>query len=128
MINPNKHRGSSFDDFLIEQGMHKDVQAAVLKRARRSDRVTKSKGNVFIDLGFKPDEAVVLAMRADLMARLRTVINERGWTQQEASKRLGIGQSRISDLVRGKWDKFSLDMLITLAERAGQKPKLVLDA
>lgn len=92
------------------------------------ERVIKSKGNVFTDLGFPPEEAAVLAMRADLMARLRTVITERGWTQQEAAKRLGIGQSRVSDLVRGKWDKFSLDMLITLAERAGQKPRLVLQA
>jgi predicted XRE-type DNA-binding protein len=32
---------------------------------------------------------------------------------------LGISQSRVSDLVRGKWEKFSLEMLITLATRAG---------
>ena len=73
-------------------------------------RVTKSSGNVFIDLGFSREEAEVLAMRAELMARLRTLISERGWTQQEAAKRLGISQSRVSDLVRGKWEKFSLDM------------------
>ena len=92
------------------------------------ERVTKSSGNVFIDLGFPAAEAAVLAMRAQLMARLRTVIEERGWTQLEASRRLGIGQSRVSDLVRGKWEKFSLDMLITLAARVGQKPSLVLKA
>jgi predicted XRE-type DNA-binding protein len=34
----------------------------------------------------------------------------------------------VSDLVRGKWEKFSLDMLITLAARVGQKPSLVLKA
>lgn len=62
------------------------------------------------------------------MARLRRVIDERGWTQQEAAKRLGIGQSRVSDLVRGKREKFSLDMLVTPAARAGQKPGLVLKA
>jgi len=92
------------------------------------ERVIKSSGNVFVDLGFPPEEAAVLAMRAELMARLRSVIDQRGWTQQEAAKRLGIGQSRVSDLVRGKWDKFSLDMLITLAARVGQKPSLVLKA
>jgi predicted XRE-type DNA-binding protein len=91
-------------------------------------RVKKSSGNVFIDLGFPPEEAAVLAMRAELMAKLRTLIAERGWTQQEAARRLGIGQSRVSDLVRGKWDKFSLDMLMTLAARVGQKPSLVLEA
>jgi len=92
------------------------------------ERITKSSGNVFVDLGFSKEEAAVLAMRAELMTRLRSVIDERGWTQQEAAKRLGIGQSRVSDLVRGKWEKFSLDMLVTLAARAGQKPGLVLKA
>src|SRR5260221_1163061 len=82
-------------------------------------RVTKSSGNVFIDLGFPLEEATVLAMRAELMARLRSVIDKRGWTQQEASKRLGIGQSRVSALVRGKWEKFSLELLITLVARVG---------
>ena len=91
-------------------------------------RVTKSSGNVLLDLGFSREEAEVLAMRAELMARLRTLISDRGWTQQEAAKRLGISQSRVSDLVRGKWDKFSLDMLITLAARAGQRPSLVMQA
>jgi predicted XRE-type DNA-binding protein len=60
-------------------------------------------------------------MRAELMARLRETIAERGWTQTEAASHLGIGQSRVSDLVRGKWKKFSLDMLVTLATRAGRK-------
>ena len=92
------------------------------------ERITKSSGNVFIDLGFPKEEATVLAMRAELMARLRSVITDRGWTQQVAAKRLGIGQSRVSDLVRGKWDKFSLDMLVTLAARVGQKPSLLLKA
>ena len=91
-------------------------------------KVTKSSGNVFLDLGFSREEAEVLAMRAELMSRLRTLISDRSWTQQEAAKRLGITQSRVSDLVRGKWDKFSLDMLITLAARAGQRPSLVMQA
>ena len=89
-------------------------------------RITASSGNVFLDLGFSPEEAAMLAMRADLMARLRLLIEERGWIQTEAAERLRIGQSRVSDLVRGKWDKFSLDMLITLATRAGLKVELKL--
>lgn len=88
------------------------------------ERVTKSSGNVFIDLGFPPEEAMVLAMRADLMARLRLLIEERRWTQTEAAAELGISQSRVSNLVRGKWDRFSLDMLLILAARAGLKPRL----
>ena len=91
-------------------------------------RITESSGNVFLDLGFPPEEAALLAMRADLMAKLRLTIDEKAWTQAEAAKILGIAQSRVSDLVRGKWEKFSLDMLITLASRAGLHPRLELAA
>lgn len=88
--------------------------------------VTASGGNVFTDIGFAPGEAAVLALRADLMGRLRILIKERGWSQVQAAEQLGIGQSRVSDLVRGKWEKFSLDMLITLAARAGKRIELAL--
>jgi predicted XRE-type DNA-binding protein len=81
--------------------------------------VLSSCGNVFTDLGFSPDEAAVLQMRADLMARLRKVIKARKFTQANAAKILGVSQSRVSDLVTGKWEKFSLEMLVTLATRAG---------
>ena len=88
--------------------------------------VIESSGNVFADLGFSPEEATILAMRAELMARIRETIMEKGWTQAEAAGQLGIGQSRVSDLVRGKRDKFSLDMLVTLATRAGRHVELAL--
>jgi predicted XRE-type DNA-binding protein len=43
-------------------------------------------------------------------------------------KSMGIAQSRVSGLVRGKWKKFSLDMPGTLAARAGERPNIVLKA
>jgi predicted XRE-type DNA-binding protein len=92
----------------------------------RKEKRTKSSGNVFVDLGFSPEEVTLLTMRADLMARLRLLIERRNWTQAQAASQLGISQSRVSDLVRGKWDKFSLDMLLVLASRAGLKPGLTL--
>lgn len=91
-------------------------------------KVTASSGNVFLDLGFPPDEATILAMRSQLMGELRIKIRDMEWTQAEAAKILGISQSRVSDLIRGKWEKFSLDMLITLATRAGKKVELKLAA
>lgn len=84
-----------------------------------SEAVVNSSGNVFIDLGYSPDEAAILQMRADLMADLRKLIKAKKLTQAKAAESLGISQSRVSDLVRGKWERFSLEMLITLATRAG---------
>ena len=91
-------------------------------------KVTDSCGNVFIDLGFSPEEATILAMRAQLMGELRIKIRDMVWTQAEAAQVLGVSQSRVSDLIRGKFEKFSLDMLITLATRAVKKVELKLAA
>jgi len=84
-----------------------------------SEPIVNSSGNVFIDLGYSPDEAAILQMRADLMADLRKFIKAKKLTQAKAAQSLGISQSRVSDLIRGKWERFSLEMLITLAMRAG---------
>lgn len=88
------------------------------------EKITKSSENVFIDLGFDAGEAVVLQMRAKLMNDLRDFISSSGMSQTEAAKRLGITQSRVSDLMRGKWDKFSLEMLVSLEARLGRKVTL----
>ncbi len=81
--------------------------------------VINSSGNVFIDMGYPSEEAAILQMRADLMADLRKFIKAKKFTQTKAAEILGVSQSRVSDLARGKWEKFSLEMLITLATRAG---------
>jgi hypothetical protein len=48
--------------------------------------------------------------------------------QTAAAEAPGISQSRVSDPIRGKFEKFSLDMLITLAMRAVNKIELMLAA
>ena len=84
-----------------------------------SEAIVNSSGNVFIDFGYSPDEAAILQMRADLMADLRKFIKVKKLTQAKAAEILGVSQSRVSNLTRGKWERFSLEMLITLATRAG---------
>lgn len=88
------------------------------------EAAVKSSGNVFIDLGYSPEEAAILQMRADLMADLRKFIKTKRLTQAKAAEILGVSQSRVSDLIRGKWERFSLEMLITLATRAGMRVTL----
>jgi len=89
-----------------------------------SEPVVNSSGNVFVDLGYSPDEAAILQMRADLMADLRKFIKAKKLTQAKAAQILGVSQSRVSDLTRGKWEKFSLEMLIILATKAGMRVTL----
>jgi len=91
-------------------------------------RRIQGSGNVFIDLGFDPAEAKILALRAAVMIRMEQHLKEQGWTQAEAAKRLGITQPRVSRLIKGRWLDFCLDMLLTLAARAGLEPVLHLAA
>ena len=83
------------------------------------ESIINSSGNIFIDLGYSPDVAAILKMRADLMSALRKFIKTKKLTQANAAQILGVTQSRVSDLIRGKWERFSLEMLIILATRAG---------
>ncbi len=68
----------------------------------------------------------VMELRAELMNHVRQIVQTEGWTQSQAAEHLGVAQSRVSDLLNGKFEKFSLDMLITLASRVGCRVELAV--
>jgi predicted XRE-type DNA-binding protein len=88
-------------------------------RRWKDGRIIPGSGNVFVDLGFDEAEARVMALRAELMLRIAGELKAKGWTQAQAAKRLGVTQPRVSKLNKGAWQDFSLEMLLTLAGRAG---------
>ncbi len=69
----------------------------------------------------------MIELRVQLMNHMRKVVQNEGWTQAQAAEHLGVAQSRVSDLLAGKSDKFSLDMLISLVARVGCKVGLAID-
>jgi len=69
-----------------------------------------------------PQDAASMKARSALMMELSTVIQERGMTQVEAAALFGVTQPRVSDLMRGKINLFSLDTLIDMAATAGMSP------
>lgn len=69
-------------------------------------------------------EAASLKARAELMLAIRKAVDSWAVTQAAAAKRLRITQPRMNDLVRGRINKFSLDALIDLADRAGLAVRL----
>ncbi len=75
--------------------------------------------NAFAAVGFPPGEAEHLRIRADLMIELTRLIEARGLTQAAAAKLLHVTQPRISDLVRGKIERFSIDTLVAMLSHAG---------
>jgi predicted XRE-type DNA-binding protein len=75
---------------------------------------SKSTGNVFRDLGFASPQAENLIVRSELMGKLQAALARRGLKQAEAATLLGVTQPRISDIVRGRIDRFSVDALINM--------------
>ncbi len=88
-------------------------------------KMTRSTGNVFRDLGFPPDEAEHLRIRSDLLIQLQKIISSRRLKQTEAAKLLGVTQPRVSDLMRGRIDLFSVDTLIDMLARFGIRVRLI---
>jgi predicted XRE-type DNA-binding protein len=89
-------------------------------------RVRHSSGNVFRDAGFSSEEAENLRLRADLMIQLTRLIDARRLTQARAARLFGVTQPRVSDLVRGRIERFSIDGLVEMLGRAGVRVSLVV--
>jgi len=84
----------------------------------------KSSGNVFADLGFDAEEAANLKLRSQLMIAADKSLLEKKLTQQAAAKALGISQPRVSDLLRGKAEKFTIDSLVNILTKLGHEVTL----
>ncbi len=89
-------------------------------------KIRRSSGNVFRDLGLSRDEAEHLKVRSTLMIQIRKLLEARRLTQAAAADLCGVSQPRISDLVRGKIELFSIDTLVDMLANAGVRVSLVL--
>lgn len=86
-----------------------------------------TKGNVFDDLGFDQETATNLKIRAALMRAIEFELQSRKLNQEQAAKLLDISQPRISDLIRGKLQLFTIDMLINFMVKLGKPVSIVID-
>ena len=87
-------------------------------------KMERGSGNVFLDIGFPPDEAQNLLLRSDLMSRIERYVHSSGLTQKECAARMGVTQPRLNDLLKRKIDKFSLDALVNMLGHAGMRVEL----
>lgn len=80
-----------------------------------------SYANVWDALLDSPDEAENMRIRSDLMIECSTMIQSWGLSQKEAAEKLEISQPRLSYLLNGKIDKFSIDILVKLLTKSGAR-------
>lgn len=78
--------------------------------------------NLFEDLGFSPEEAAALKLKTDLHTKI--VKSAARYSQRQLQTILDESQPRVSDLLRGKMSKFSLEMLVIYAEKLGLRTEI----
>lgn len=91
------------------------------ERAEQEFDVEHGSGNVFKDIGYSDVEAANLVARAELMLKIRDIIQENRWSQREAAKILGVGQPRIAEIISFNTKYFSIDLLLKYLSRLGQQ-------
>ncbi len=95
-------------------------------RENRRVSAARSSGNVFRDLGFAEREAEHLLVRADLLIHIQKAVAARRLKQTEVARLLNVTQPRVSDLLRGRLDLFSIETLIDMLARLGIQVRLVV--
>jgi predicted XRE-type DNA-binding protein len=73
-----------------------------------------------------PGEAAHMKARSELMMAVIQHIRKNDLTQAEAAKLFGVTQPRVSDLMRGKMDLFSIDTLVQMLAAAGMRVEMKL--
>lgn len=75
--------------------------------------------NVYALFSSEPGESGKQELKSKLAVSLIDIIRAKGWGQAEAGTQLKTTQPRISDLMRGKLDRFSVDALVEMLCRTG---------
>ena len=90
----------------------------------QDSEITWGSGNVFADLGLPDAEEELL--KAQLASHIRAIIKQRGLTQLQASKILGLAQPNLSRLLSGKMTGYSVERLLRYITTLGSDVDVVL--
>ena len=86
--------------------------------------VESGSGNVFADLGFY--DAEEYQAKAMVSIHIERLIEENGWTQAQAARRMGLKQPDVSNILRGRLKGFTLDRLFACLNALGQDVEITI--
>ena len=108
----------------INKDRTKKMKAKTPRKAPSSVRVTEGSDNVFADLGLPNAQQELL--KAQLTLQIYRIIKQRGLTQTQAAKALGIKQPHVSLLMRNRAGTFSIGRLIDFLTALGQDVEITV--
>lgn len=115
------------EDPADKQGRYRVGDETLPGITQRAEKMsTKRFTSVWDAIADTPEEAANMKVRSQLMAQLKTFIEQSGLSQSDVAKLFGITQPRVSDLMRGKIHLFAIDALVNMAAKAGLQIQLRL--
>lgn len=96
----------------------------MIKDKKNDATIVRGSHNIFADLGYADADTHLL--KARLVSRLHDVISERGLTQTEAAKKIGISQPDVSRLLNGHFRDVSVERLMRLLTKLGCAVEIVI--
>ncbi|SDI62157.1 helix-turn-helix domain-containing protein [Pseudomonas abietaniphila] len=81
-------------------------------------------GNVYADLGIA--DANEMLVKAQLAAKIGSILKARHLTQAQAAEILGITQPKVSEMLRGKFRGISETKMIECLARLGRDVQIVV--
>lgn len=91
-----------------------------------ANRIHTTTGNVLDDLGFAPEVALELKLKAELHLGILKLIRKHGYTPQQLQSCLEISQPRVSELMRGKLGVLGIKKLLEYADKLGAYAKVIV--
>ena len=83
-----------------------------------------SRGSLFEDLGFSPEEAAILRMKTQLHIEIMRAIEKQRLTPRQLEQVLDVPQPRVSELVTGKISRMTADLLAKYLYRLGREVEM----
>lgn len=111
------------------QMLHSFTSGSRLLRIMRKDpdmqnEIEAGSGNVYTDLGYANAEEMQL--KAQLAMAIHDILQERGLTQQQAARILGMTQPKLSNLLRGQFRGISEAKMLDCLTRLGRDVDIVV--
>jgi len=87
-------------------------------------KIPETSRNVYEQLGFL--DAKEMLIKAQLVSQIAEILRERGWSQQQAAKVLGLTQPKLSKMLRGQFRGISEMKMMDCLLRLGRAVKIVV--
>jgi predicted XRE-type DNA-binding protein len=88
-------------------------------RAAKNEPTHITRDNVFLDIGFPPEKALALKFKAKILVAILDEVKRRKYRQAQLVDILDEHQPVVSNLLRGKITRMSIEKLLIYADRLG---------